>query len=49
MKTIDTPWVKVIRLQAADIITDSIGTGEEAGENDPMQTPNPAPGRGSIF
>lgn len=49
MKTLLTPRVDIIRLQAADIITESIGTGGEAGKDDPMQGSNPTPGRNSIF
>lgn len=51
MKILLTPRVDIIRLQATDIITDSIGTGGEAGEGDPMQgsNPTPAPARQGIF
>lgn len=49
MKTLLTPRVDIIRLQAADIITESIGTGGEAREDDPMQGSNSAPARQGIF
>lgn len=53
MKTLLTPRVDIIRLQAADIFTDiivtSIETGEGAGKDDPMQGSNSAPARQGIF